>query len=725
MSGELKIVMTGEEGKLWESLQRIIAQSTKIEEGAKRNEVASTNAEVAAQKLAKTQADSARQGSRLVDELLRKNETLNQKYDRQKAAIEEAGRQGVKTPQEVATALEQLQDAHEKESAAAIKAEEEKRRVALEATDAYKEQQKQINEGKSAADKLLESTKSLDEKHLELQKKIKAAFDAGKLSVEDYNKALQQASEEVDNAAGDEQGDKVISFGKKFLTAAAAIKVVSNALQQVKKDREEALSVDSSLEDSRRKLRGMIGHDFAELETQADDMALLTGLDRKASRDFVFKGTSAGVKAHDQLLAARVAPYVDPEDALKYMIEMKKEFEKLGGEEALNIGFKATELGKGDLGNVLKNIAEVSRDSNFSAQENAAYVAALSNRFGEDTGKRLAELFNQMKMDERFEGQSGINAQGLLGNMSDEEISQFADGNRQMIETIREIVNQSNAIRDMYIEISKSQFAGDGSLVRRQADSVDRRELARRRRNIGKAADEIVTEASSTDAIEEETHYLIQSAENRQARRDGEFLQTPIVGALDWLDWMQSAMFGAGKIREQKTGELSDEYRKKLLKDAIIVQPKAEVGGGAEERPEAKSEKSTFEIARERELLKRRQYVEQEAEKLAREKALLAPLGTTALDWMDRAQSSLFGTEKFQDQEPMDYRKLNEERRNRRELMNQGIDPERHEIELQQERLLRRLSELQEEQLKSTKEVERSSRETVKKLDNIPTVVGR
>ena len=137
MSSQLRVVMTGEEAKLFQALQQVITQSDKADDAFKRNEKSSTEAEKAAVRMAKEQAKSAREGAKLADQLKRENETLNDSFKRRKASIEAAGADGVKSQEEVRQAIERLKKSVAEEARVAKEAEIEKAESARKGTQAY------------------------------------------------------------------------------------------------------------------------------------------------------------------------------------------------------------------------------------------------------------------------------------------------------------------------------------------------------------------------------------------------------------------------------------------------------------------------------------------------------------------------------------------------------------------------------------------------------------
>ena len=542
---ELKIVMSGDEAKLWESLQRVVTQSDKIAESAGRNQQASKQAEDASIKMAKEQAQAARQGGRLIDELAKKNETLNEKYDRQKAAIEEAGRQGIKSPKEVAEAVKQLETAREAEEKTALEAEQKKKRAAIESTDAYKQQQSQIGEGVKATQRLIESTKTLDQKNKELKTSIKAAFDAGKISAKEYDEAikkvdadhikqsLQEAEDKLDDSMGQGALEKIGAFGAKFISAAASVKVISDALQQVKKEREEALGIGSTLEDARRKLRGL-STDFTQLEKQADTIALTTGMDRANARDLVFTGTSQSVPFQDQMLAAQVGSFADSNVAMTFMADMKDQFKRdnLTGEQALNTALTAADVSKFDPTAMLPQLQKAAIGAavaDFSSADTGAIVGVLAAELGQETGSRVAALFNKMASDadKRFQGRDAVESLQMLERMPEEERNEFIGGNQQIMGAIAIAMRNMNAIEQTREQILFQQRAAgtDQSFTQQKLTSTfdestleGRRASLERNRNRSMRAREMTLETQQLKALEFQIDDINSEVEMMQER---------------------------------------------------------------------------------------------------------------------------------------------------------------------------------------------------------------
>ena len=387
MPAQLRVVMTGEEQKLFSALQNIIGQSDKADDSFRRNKKTASESEKAALRSAKAQAKAARDGAKLADTLTKKHETLNESYIRRKSAIEEAGKAGVKSESEVAAAVKLLKKEVLAEARVA-KQEAAARADAIEkGTDAYRSQQKEIQRGVEKVKALEKANQSLEDQHDELKRSIKAAYDAGKISSDEYKTSIFQLGEEhkrLKKKQQDNFGDGSIAnvkkYARSFLTIASAVEFVRKALELLAREREKALGSTETLKEARTRLTQVSGgssQEFQRLTDLADEAAIKGGFTRERGAQLAFDAKSAGVDDKIGFIAEGNS-FVDSNTQIELFAKTKKLFKgQFSGEELLNATAAAASES-------LLNVEEIIRQS--------PKVAAGGKAQGIDPREQLALL---------------------------------------------------------------------------------------------------------------------------------------------------------------------------------------------------------------------------------------------------------------------------------------------------------------------------------------------
>lgn len=573
---QLRVVMTGEEAQLFNALQNVIAQSKKADDAFESNQSSSGEAEKAAIAAAKAQAKAAREGARLADRLAKKNETLEESYKRREAQIEAAGKAGIKSEEEVRKAISQLRQDVDAQAQAEADA-------ALKSTQAYRDKQAQIQRGVEKVGQLKRANQSLESQYRELKASIKAAFDAGKIEADEYERSIEELTREYDQLNRKQETfssaaiSNVEAYAASFLSVASIIQIIREGLQLLKQDQENALNIGGNLEESRRNLRGL-SRDFAELERAADKISLATGLERTKSRDIVFTGTSQGLSDSDVGLVAQLDPVVAAEVGIKFAADLRQQFEKenLTGEQALNTALTAADVSKFNAREILPQIQKASIGAavhGASSSDTAALVAVLGAKLGESTGTGISGMFSQFATSETFQGLDGIASVEKFSSLSKEEQADFTNGNKQVIGVLKLAVDSLNQLKrvDQGLEESQRNSGTDKSAVRQeisQAFDLNTKEglLLRSQRDlaIAKVKDELSLENTAITAATRKQIYL---ESNTRLRNEDSGLLGGVARAVEntalWSGFLMEDIGIPTSVRTRNSiDELLDESRK-------------------------------------------------------------------------------------------------------------------------------------------------------------------
>ena len=450
---ELRVVMTGEEHALFNALQKVIDQSNKADDSFQKNTKTSTEAEKAAVRAAKAQEKAARDGARAADRLFKKNETLKESYKRRKAEIEAAGEAGKKSEEDVAKAVNLLKQEVLAEARAAKEAERQKEEAALKSSAAYRQQQDQIRKGVTKVEQLKRANMSLESQYDELRSAIKAAFEAGELSADEYKTSLRELDDEHDKlqkqnvkSFGDKATEQIVKFGGAFLSVVGGINVVTEALRFMSEEKDRAVKITDSLEDARRSLRQVSDGDAAELEKRAEQLESRFGLGQIESRRLVFDARSTGFEGEESTVAfANSVIAID--DGSKLAGQFRQQFsnEDLSIENAFDSSLAAAKQSVANISELLPQIqtaAQGAKQIGASSSDVLAVTSVFAGVFGESGGRRVRALQENIAASDGFEGLDLIEAIKKLRD-DDDLRAEFTGGNKELQTTV------SSAIRSL------------------------------------------------------------------------------------------------------------------------------------------------------------------------------------------------------------------------------------------------------------------------------------
>ena len=245
------------------------------------------------------------------------------------------------------------------------------------------------------------------------------AFKAGTISGDNYKTSLQQL--QVEQVQTGKKGRK--SIGPEFLSMAAgavggiasiatAWRTATAVVEFYNSEKNKAMEVTNSLDDSRRSLRQVSKGDFDQLEQRSDNLTKF-GITREQARELVFSGVSTGFKG-EEATVAMADPVIAIKDGAAFAGEFRKFFgaEKLSIEQAFNTALAGAAGSKFNITEMLPQIRTASQGALAGGESSdvVAAVAVLADKFGQSTGDRLRALGGKVALDERTSGLNLIDA---------------------------------------------------------------------------------------------------------------------------------------------------------------------------------------------------------------------------------------------------------------------------------------------------------------------------
>lgn len=421
--------------------------------------------------------------------LVKQHRTAEQVLKDRVAAVELAAKKEQITDEEKLVTINRIIGKYREEKEAA-------KRAATEGTEAFKKQAKEVEKGKQKVEQLIRVNKTLDQQYDEIRRSMKAAFDAGEVSADDYKASLRQLQAEQDKVG--KKGKKAI--GPEFLTMAAgavggilsiatAWQTAMAAVEFYNNEKDKAVEATNSLNESRRSLRQVSKGDFDALEQRADDLTKL-GITREQARELVFSGRSTGFEG-EEATVAKADPVINIQDGAAFAGEFRKFFggDNLTIEQAFNTALAGAAESKFNISELLPQVRTAAQGA-LKGGESSDVVAAtsiLADKFGQSTGDRLRALGGKVALDDRTTGLNLIDAVKML--QGDEQLRKdILKDSSELQAVFAEFSAQMDRIvsADKRIEIEQKRVGDQGLIAKAINEALDptkqsgRIEIARR-----------------------------------------------------------------------------------------------------------------------------------------------------------------------------------------------------------------------------------------------------
>jgi hypothetical protein len=606
---QLSVSMTADEADLFAKLTTMIAKVAEGEAAFKKAGETS-NAAAAASKAAAEQAEAvaraqaqlakeheafANGGRRLAEQLLKSNETLEESYERQKTQIKAAHEAGKIGAKEHENALAVLQNKHEQAQEAQIKAAKEQaeaiqkvreaqeraalaqEKAALESSDSYRKNQKEIENGIALVDRLRVANTSLEDKYKQMAIEVTKAHQAGKITAEQHDQAIDQLKREYDglNKNQETMGQKLessfLSMVAGWGSVAVAVKLVTDAITFQNDQIQKGVDLVNKQDDPFKNLTTVSADrlELTERIMQSERLQTTEGMDAARAANMVFAMDSEGIIGKNKTIQENDAAvalfgnlnrFTNPETMVKVAGQMEKSF-GMGVEESINMTLKAAETSKMTPSEMANQLALASAgasqftgaDQRDVAVETAAIVSGLTGVHGNRAGDIAKSAM--MKLATAFPDATPMEAAKLANQMDAEArremfgedqqltifLSDIARGEERYAGLVGDVESATNLSGTAQSEIAKNLAVSDANPYSAQLRMTNaakaREELAAKR----KAMVGLNNQAAQADAMADIAdgggftgNWLPDSVEGmlvRTARATADFFATPLQGS--------------------------------------------------------------------------------------------------------------------------------------------------------------------------------------------------
>lgn len=369
--------------------------------------------------------------------LVKQNRSAEQALKDRVSAVQLAAKKEEITQQEKVDTIRKLIAKHREEGEAA-------KAAALKATDAYKRQATEIDAGVRKVGQLKKANKSLDKQYDDLRTSITAAFDAGKISADDYKTSLAQLDKEQ-KELGKNTG-KSLNMKEQITSAIASIGVIGSAWRAVKMSvdeynasKERAMNETERLAAVRQALGSLTDVPFSKLESASDELATdpTLGLTRVESRELTFAGESGGF---DPRIPAELDAAFAVELGQQVAGGFRQQFarENLSEENAIDTVAIAAAKSLFKPAQFLPQVQKAAQGAevlNASSSDVSAVVATMVGIDGNETGTRL-KSFQETVAASGLKELKGLDLIPLIETLKDDAaLRKKALGNNQLVNT--------------------------------------------------------------------------------------------------------------------------------------------------------------------------------------------------------------------------------------------------------------------------------------------------
>lgn len=548
---ELSIKITGEEADLISRLVNVVRHVKQSDEAFAASASTSEKAASAAREAARQQATLANEGKRIADNLRKQNENLTDSYERQSKALHLAHEKNRIDADQLKTALAQLEKQHEEQA-------EANRRAAVEASEAWQTQQREVREGIAVIDRLTAKNKTVEQQHIELKAKIKAAWEAGKISSRQYADGLlqvdaeldaikhgqQEVGEKNDVAFGEGALKKVTAIAASYLSVQTAINLATRALEAHNEERNKGRSETERLQDSRRRLFQISssGEDFNQLEARADAAAGKFGVDRGLARQVLFTARSEGFEnEYEQVL--KLSPVIDPQSAGTVAGQVRELFKKenvdvTGAIAAVLEGARSSRVDFEGITRALPQVGEGGRAQGAGIDESIAGVSVLASVFksGETTGDRLKAFLSALSLNDATKGKGLIGGFEALQSLPEEDRKKFLGSSQELNAVYSALKDTIGDVKTRRDEVREARLSSDPKFLKAFEENgrltgFQKAEAAKVQQQIAEENAFSANKSKNTELIAAEKARSINAGETGTGR----FISGSVESALDFL----------------------------------------------------------------------------------------------------------------------------------------------------------------------------------------------
>lgn len=318
------------------------------------------------------------------------------------------------------------------------------------------------------AGSIINQNRTAEEKYADAVRDLKTARDAGKISVQEYERAVnrvkkryQQVEEKQDEAFGQKAIARIGTFAASVVSARTAVDFLTSSLNDLKQARTEAIETQISLQDSQKLLAQVApSGQLEQLEKRADSVA--GSITRTESRELMFSAISEGwdemfeyVAGLDPLVDANIAGKVAGKTTNLYKGQLSREQTF----EAVLAAARGSEASFEDIGSVTTTVAQSASNIGASPSEQLATLASLTSKF--TSPEQAATRINRLAAKFDIQGESfGIDdTRGLLAavkqlqEMPTEQREKFLGKDVEVNQAFNAVLELTEDIRGRMSEI--------------------------------------------------------------------------------------------------------------------------------------------------------------------------------------------------------------------------------------------------------------------------------
>lgn len=428
------------------------------------------------------------------------------------------------------------------------------------------------------------------ERYAAMMDKLAAAFRAGKLTQEDYTRAVQRNRAELDKlttaqggAAGPAAVGNVTLLKSAWSQVGGAVAGAVELMQRARRESEEAIASTRGLDDSRRKLVQLAESpaDLQGMLSRADRAAAASGVDRATAYSVLFQARSYGQEDEfESILGANEVIRADAAATLATKVPAMLGG-KITGRQAINMALaagKPSEVDAEDIAGSMAMVLEGGRRIGATPDESFAVVSALSAAFKSPqvAADRIKAITNRMAQDPGLrdkgimEGFNAIRAmpaeqrQELLKNDQEtnaayEALQEFEPKIREIEAAVRAARLATGSGRD---PLAIGQAIAGGTLQTQASLSVRQAEIGKQIAQEGALAGGAAARKAAIDRVAADTFNQRFGVARRSAIEGPNILGMQLPGARDVADVLGLGATGASVLA--RTAGLGGEYAGRL-----------------------------------------------------------------------------------------------------------------------------------------------------------------
>lgn len=287
-----------------------------------------------------------------------------------------------------------------------------------EATKVFQEQEKQLKKSNAELDRFVAKEKELIKTPLEQltakQEKLNLALKQGKLTQDEYSRALNRSTQEIykQSSSGNALTSMMGQYASGVGVMTMGVKLLTTAWEEADEAARKGLESVRALEDPNKDLAQLATDDmpYPKLKQKRDSLAVSFNLDRREATDTMFAAESAGLSAEDTQVAARAGVIGDASDTALLMGKVREIYgDDIKPAAAINVAGAAAAkypLNFKDFVQHMPTAMGAGKALGLSFEEVSSIVGNMSTQTGTpaEAFARFGNLAGKMARYEQFAG---------------------------------------------------------------------------------------------------------------------------------------------------------------------------------------------------------------------------------------------------------------------------------------------------------------------------------